>query len=238
MQYFRERLDQQGYRTDYIKWSTNNLDAFFVSIVEKAINHHGSIDWALNKRIKRLSNKYSVSIQWLDSQLFINSHELNRDYLENKKKWLMADFYKYQRKRLDILVDGTQPRGGKWSFDGDNRKKIPIKQRNFIPELKFPATNQFVTEAILYVNKTFKDAWGQVDNFTIRLRMHRLRIGWKTFCKNDSNYSVPMKMPWYQSKAGYITVFLTPMLNIGLLTPMQVVKSALDYAYKPRNSHQ
>lgn len=38
----------------------------------------------------------------------------------------MHDFYVWQRRRLGVLVDGSgQPAGGKWSFDADNRKKLP-----------------------------------------------------------------------------------------------------------------
>ena len=44
----------------------------------------------------------------------------------NKKTHFMASFYKKQRKRLNILMneDGT-PSGGKWSFDHENRKRLP-----------------------------------------------------------------------------------------------------------------
>ena len=40
----------------------------------------------------------------------------------------MANFYKMNRSKLNILMnkDGT-PKGGKWSFDEDNRKKLPDK---------------------------------------------------------------------------------------------------------------
>ena len=38
----------------------------------------------------------------------------------------MGNFYKNVRKKLNILVDKDQkPIGGKWSFDDENRKKIP-----------------------------------------------------------------------------------------------------------------
>ena len=38
----------------------------------------------------------------------------------------MGDFYKQQRRSLDVLVDAdSQPLGGQWSFDADNRKKLP-----------------------------------------------------------------------------------------------------------------
>ena len=38
----------------------------------------------------------------------------------------MASFYQKMRIKLSILIDeNTKPIGGKWSFDEENRKKIP-----------------------------------------------------------------------------------------------------------------
>ena len=38
----------------------------------------------------------------------------------------MANFYKKQRKRFDILMESNDtPVGGKWSYDTENRKKLP-----------------------------------------------------------------------------------------------------------------
>ena len=37
----------------------------------------------------------------------------------------MDDFYRFQRQRLDLLMEGDQPVGGRWSFDEDNREPPP-----------------------------------------------------------------------------------------------------------------
>ena len=41
------------------------------------------------------------------------------------KRLFMADFYKKMRKKLNILMSDDKPIGGKWSFDEENRKKLP-----------------------------------------------------------------------------------------------------------------
>ena len=47
-------------------------------------------------------------------------------FLKGRAKPQMASFYKFQRTRLKILVDADgAPAGGRWSFDEDNRKKLP-----------------------------------------------------------------------------------------------------------------
>ena len=67
--------------------------------------------------------------------MFLDSREDFKKYLSKTKKPFMAKFYKEKRERLNILLnkDGT-PEGGKWSFDEDNRKKLP--KNILIP--KFP----------------------------------------------------------------------------------------------------
>ena len=50
------------------------------------------------------------------------------------KSFRLGNFYKVGRKKFNILVDGDEnPLGDRWSFDEENRQKIPAKTH--IPEL-------------------------------------------------------------------------------------------------------
>ena len=72
-------------------------------------------DYELNRRLRNHTQKLSLKLEILSSPMFLNTQEQNSDYRNGKKRWFMADFYKFQRKRLDLLMDGDQPLGGKWS---------------------------------------------------------------------------------------------------------------------------
>jgi deoxyribodipyrimidine photolyase-related protein len=41
----------------------------------------------------------------------------------------MEDFYRHQRRRFDVLMDGDEPVGNRWNYDEDNREPPPKKQR-------------------------------------------------------------------------------------------------------------
>ena len=41
----------------------------------------------------------------------------------------MEDFYRDQRRRFDVLMDGREPVGGRWNYDEDNREPPPKKQQ-------------------------------------------------------------------------------------------------------------
>ena len=58
--------------------------------------------------------------------MFLTSREEFKDYLSKNKKPFMANFYKSNRTKLRVLVDNSlKPKGGKWSYDDENRKKLP-----------------------------------------------------------------------------------------------------------------
>ena len=62
------------------------------------------------------------------SPMFLTRRDELKKYLLSTKKPFMANFYKINRSKTNILMNknGT-PKGGKWSFDEDNRKKLPDK---------------------------------------------------------------------------------------------------------------
>ena len=61
-------------------------------------------------------------------------------FARKNPKYKMTDFYINQRKKLDILMRDGKPIGGKWTFDGENRKKIP-QNTTPPPLLQFKETN-------------------------------------------------------------------------------------------------
>ena len=96
--------------------------------------------------------------------MFLNSRAEFKNYLSKSKKPFMATFYKDVRKKSGILMgsDGN-PIGGKWSFDEDNRNKLP--KNISIP--KFPKINETSHTKKLkpIIEKEFKNHPGSTNNF-------------------------------------------------------------------------
>ena len=83
-------------------------------------------DIFFDKRLKSFFKKKNININEIQSPMFLTSRGEFKKYLNGTKKPFMANFYKINRSKLNILMnkDGN-PKGGKWSFDEDNRKKLP-----------------------------------------------------------------------------------------------------------------
>ena len=160
-------------------------------------------DYAIEKRLLSTTDSHGLTLELLNSPGFFNTRTENQQWRSTKKRWHMADFYKWQRTRLNILMEDDKPKGGQWSFDEDNRKKIPVKQVPQIPSLpneEYPTT---ASEAKLWL-----------DEF--------LHTRFELFGPYEDAI-VPGQNWLYHS-------VLTPMLNVGLLTPEYVVERALAHA--------
>ena len=112
-------------------------------------------DHILMERLLQSCKAESLQIDFIQTPMFLNSDDLNHSYRRDRKRWFMADFYKHQRKRLDILMDGSEPVGGKWSYDEDNRKKVPKKMLGTIPTLPAVDHVEVDREAKLHVRKKY-----------------------------------------------------------------------------------
>ena len=62
----------------------------------------------------------NLDIELVRNNQFLCHYEDFAEWTKTKTKFKMEDFYRWQRKRLDILMDGSTPCEGKWNFDHDN----------------------------------------------------------------------------------------------------------------------
>lgn len=184
----------------------------------------------LQKHINQ--NKGSLEIVWYDNPLFINTkEELSTFFKPSKKKFFQTSFYKNERKNRNILMDGNNPTGGKWTFDSENRKKYPKGKTP--PVLHFPNKTNFHKEAENYVVERFPNNYGELNDFLVypidfasseawlqqffEIRFHEFGVYEDAIVREEYflNHSL-----------------LSPLINVGLLQPLEVVKKAIDFATK------
>ncbi|WP_405291924.1 cryptochrome/photolyase family protein [Algibacter sp. Ld11] len=201
---------------------------------EQGVKHINYIDPTDNWLQKRLENgclQHSISIKTFSSPLFLNTKdELGDFFRKDKKKYHQTTFYTEQRKKRNILIDSdNKPIGGKWSFDAENRKKYPVKKTP--PAIQFPDNNSYYTEAKLYVEKHFNNHLGDLTEHTL------YPTNFKT-TKNWLNQFFEHRFMEFGAYEDAIVAensilnhsVLTPMLNVGLITPKQVIEACLLYA--------
>ena len=70
------------------------------------------------------------------------------EWAGNRTRFRMEDFYRDQRRRFDVLMDGREPVGGRWNFDEDNRESPPKKQKTLGLPKPYQPTEDDVDEQV------------------------------------------------------------------------------------------
>ena len=161
-------------------------------------------------------------------------HLLNKD----KKVFRMANFYQQGRKKFDILIDENQkPIGGKWSFDQENRKKIPAKTP--IPEMPNFELSKYHESISSLINKHFSDHPGYLNNPWFPVNRQDAEHQFTDFIKNRmSNFGI-YEDAMLEGKNFLFHSCISSSMNIGLLSPQKVIQTLLDCAKEfqiPMNS--
>ena len=195
-----------------------------------AIHYIDTSDNWLEQRIKTSAQSIGLTIHQHSSPLFINSSQDINDYFAARSKLFQTDFYIHQRKHRRILVDDkNKPLGGKWSFDDENRLKYPKGKTP--PDRHLLPPNAFYKEALQYTELHFKSNYGTLNSQACYPCTHTESKQWlQQFLQHMLLEFGPYEDAIVASNSFLHHSVLTPMLNVGLLTPQYVLDETLAFA--------
>lgn len=234
MKYYEAYLKSKSINVTYIEANEKNAD------VRKLLGHLARSevkkiqiidpcdDW-LEQRIQSECHKRKIELVIHDSPLYLNTRdELSSFFKKDKKSFFQTKWYIGQRKKRNILLEeGDAPKGGKWSFDAENRKKYPRKK--VAPHIAFPDDDAYYKEAKTYVEKHFSKNPGDLGNPIYPIH-HKSSLKWlDQFLKNRFLEFGPYEDAIVSSEHWLNHSILTPMLNVGLLTPHEIIRRTLKF---------
>ncbi|MBT7721956.1 MAG: cryptochrome/photolyase family protein [Gammaproteobacteria bacterium] len=76
----------------------------------------------------------AVDIKEHDTEHFLVPFQDLTRHFKPGKAHRMEQFYRKQRKQLNILIDQEEPLGGQWNYDATNRRKLKTADLPLIPE--------------------------------------------------------------------------------------------------------
>lgn len=186
------------------------------------------VDEVMIKRLlaARREQNDGPRLEFLPTPAFYLKEQEVRQYFGERHKDVFADFYQWQRERFNVLIgEDYKPVGGKWSFDGENRQKLPAGQP--LPTFGVFGGNKWVEEAVQYVTEHFPNNPGTTDFIWPTSRAEAQQWLGDFIDKRLDNFG-PYQDALDQSAAWAYHSALSSSLNIGLLTPQEVVEAALE----------
>lgn len=242
MQAYGAWLEKKGFETTYINSTDSDhpLKQLFPRLADKkitAIHLNETIDYLLERRLERYARQFSVQLKYYPSPNFICSGEYLSEYFNNKKKYFFTHFYIEQRKRLGILLEKGAPLGGKWTYDEENRKKLPAGTT--VPGSIILKENAYLAEARQYITKNFSTHYGSVESFNYPVTFKDAERVLDDFLKEKFTEYGVYQDAIDKDDSRLFHSLLTPALNIGLLDPVKIIDRSISYAMEnniPLNS--
>ena len=224
MKKYYDKLKKK-YNVIYVDYHNVN-DMFYQSLGE--CTYIDTCDNILNEKLNKLLKKYT-HINTLNFLINPNEFEDIKKTISNNNKYSHDKFYKYQRIKLNILMQKNEnkPVGDQWSFDESNRKPLP--PHHICPSVTFIKTNKYIKEAKEYVMKHFKNNYGSLDNFIYPID-YNSSIKWllEFLTKRLIHFGLYEDAVSEKDLFIYHSV-LSPMMNIGLITDIEVINISNKY---------
>jgi len=143
MRSFSKYLKEKGHQVIYYTLNevkntgklTTNLQKIIESKSITMFEYQVPDEYRIDQQLNNFCTDLSIATKVYDTEHFLTSRTDLESFFEGKKQFTMEYFYRYMRKRYDIMMlDAKNPEGGKWNFDHNNRNKW--KGEHLIPSKK------------------------------------------------------------------------------------------------------
>ena len=156
-------------------------------------------------------------VSFVANDFFLTSRADFALWARAQKSFLMENFYRAQRVRLNVLVEGGKPTGGAWNFDKENR--LPPPKNYEWPKYLEHSRDAIDEEVAKELNYSPGTTWAttregalaQLENF---IKNHFANFGPYEDAMANDNWTVHHSL-------------LSPYLNNGLLHAQEVIDAAL-----------
>lgn len=220
--HFLQELKEEGFRiVEIFADSTPDGVAQF-----RKENPGVEIESAEPSSHQQLKQFKELGITLVENDFFLTSRRDFTRWANNQKNLLMENFYRAQRTRLNVLMDGSQPIAGQWNFDHDNRlpppklgHQWPRYLHHAMDEIDTQVLDRIESKAYPVVGATPDGTWGTTRKAAVAQLQHFITYSLRDFGPYED--AMPNET-WAVNHS-----LLSPYLNNGLLHADEVLSAVL-----------
>ncbi len=236
MRHFAARLREAGFEVEVIETSpTESSGSRLAALVEglrpDEVTAYDVVDDWLGRDCRRALADGGYRLRAddvLESPGFLTGRRELAEWFGGHRA-RMSSFYSWQRRRLGLLVDDAgEPEGGRWSFDTENRKRLP--KGYAVPARAEVPPDAVVTDALDWVESAFPDAPGDPRGFSWPVTPDAARTALTEFVDHRLHDFGPYEDAISAEHPFLFHSALTPALNCGLLGPREIVTAVMAAA--------
>ncbi|MDP9168316.1 MAG: cryptochrome/photolyase family protein, partial [Actinomycetota bacterium] len=191
---------------------------------------HQPTSFAAERFVNRLSERGLVA-EVLPTPMFALPRKDFEEWAGERTRFRMEDFYRDQRRRFDVLMDGTDPVGNRWNYDEENREAPPKKQKTLgLPDPYQPTEDEIDDHVRRDLDEMDLDTVGVDGPRLFAVTPDEAQHALGTFIEHrlpsfGKYEDAIMGEDWAMSHS-----LLSVPLNLGVLHPLDAVEAA-EQAY-------
>ena len=210
--HFAEELKTEGFTVHYVQAETTEIGLKKIQVSENLpIYACEQSSYRLTKSLENLGATF------LENDFFLTPRKLFFQWAEKQKSFVMENFYRAQRIRLNILVEGEKPVGGEWNFDKENR--LPPPKNYIFPPYLTHSPDSIDTDVAHQLHITPPTDWATSRSGALKVL--------KNFLDNHFAHFGPYEDAMTTENWALHHSLLSPYINNGLLHPSEVIAEAL-----------
>jgi deoxyribodipyrimidine photolyase-related protein len=229
MRHYAQALREQGYAVEYVQ-----AESFLAGLRQHAGRRRPDRILAMaasgydgRQEQRDLAGQLAPPLEVLANTQFLVGQHDPIPAPQPGKQVVMEQFYRAMRRHWAVLMDGPQPQGGRWNLDAENRKRLP-RGAQPPPDLTFAPDE--ITRQVMAEVAALPPGVGSTHGFAYAVTREQALAALAAF--------VAQRLPWFGPYEDALSAashslyhsLLSPYLNIGLLTPLEVARAA-EQAY-------
>jgi deoxyribodipyrimidine photolyase-related protein len=242
MRHYGEALRRAGHRVLHHHLEDPPEEADFATVLETWVRRHAiaGIDlldpnaYDTGSSLALLERRLGVPIHTHPSNQFLVSREDFSRWAEGRKRLLMESHYRRLRQRTGLLMDGAgEPEGGVWNLDAENRRTARQfhREKPVVPALPEAGPDPVVEAVAAQVAGRFADHPGRAADLWLPAGREGALKWLRAFLAERLGGFGPWEDVMVTGEKVLFHSVLSPLLNIGLLTPTECLEGAVS-AYR------
>lgn len=234
MRHFAQARRDEGLRVHYTplgKTDPRNTLASLLrrflqetSVEQVVLVHPG--EWRVLDALRKAVDSAGKPLRILPDRHFFATPEEFDDWAEGRKELRMEYFYRQMRRREGILMDGSDPVGGRWNFDAENRESFGRAGPKDVPKPYQPRPDGITREVLELVANRFADHPGSLGNFSWPVTPAEAKRALKDFIENRLPRFGAVQDAMWTGEPYLFHSRISVALNLKLLDPREAVRGA------------
>lgn len=185
-------------------------------------------DYRVLQAIRHVADRAGVPLEVLPDRHFHCDLETFETWARGKKSLVLEHFYRFLRKRHRVLMDESQPVGGAWNFDSDNRRAFPASgPPDDLSPLPAFEPDEISREVIALVQARYGDQPGEAARFSLPVTSEDAEAQLEAFIERSLPSFGPYQDAMTEDDAVTYHSRLSALLNLKLLDPRTCVAAAV-----------